>query len=262
MKHLQKYNEGLFTTKIPKEFIDKVVSNIRSRYADITVIRPDPTDRYYDRVIISIGVTGLGKVNLVYTILKSDNKRIKFLPNKIIDAVTKPQIDTTLYISKKSVGDIQTSYNNMMNLESNYIDYIEARVTSNINRALTLNKHKKSTEDFYEKVSMDDIKELLYDIIDLYPSYKLTRKDLGKRKGFFATFDITTTDKSKIFFSKKGEQMNIKPNDYFTNLMNMINDIYSKSMGIYKMHVSFELKTIGTSNNKSIDITFMSELIL
>jgi len=189
MKYL-KTNEGLFSKdEIPKKLIDDIKAVIETKYPT-EVSREGASDNntlgydkvVYDRVTFK-SKTQIGDVLTVLTLRRPGPSVVNdYSPSRF----SKKIILFEVYYDNKRYVDSDTKLNKWKDIEVisvlNNIDYVIERITKS-------RKSKKEVEDFYTKITVDEIKDLVADIYDILGEYEITRTTIkGSRKGFQLVF--------------------------------------------------------------------------
>ena len=244
MKYTKTY-EGFFRkSNIPQSLIDSVVGKLSSTF-EVKVERPKiKNDNVLDRVKISCK-TKIGQVDLVLSLqktkgmFKSNDLFVSCYYGKerfVSSQISMDEIDTkTGELKSLSGGErIESALYGYPGNISKFIEYT-------VNKVIKQNKAKKEFEDFYKKELIEEVKDLLLDLYDMLGEYKMEKKTVKGKKGFFIEFNNVPKE-----FIQAGE---FERNWYFESspkhmqLLNEIHNLYMRLKDGYGLILDYNLYT-------------------
>lgn len=266
MKYTKTY-EGFFRkSSIPQSLIDSVVGKLSGTF-EVKVEKPKiKNDNVLDRVKISCK-TKIGPVDLVISMRKTKgmfNSNDLFVScyygkeRFVSSQISMSEIDTkTGELKSLSGGErIESSLYGYPNNISKYIEYT-------VNKVIKQNKVKKEFEDFYKKELVEEVKDLLLDLYDMLGEYKIEKKTVKGRKGFYIEFENTPKELAHTIYGKRDHTTDYK-NIYYepsTKHMQLLNEIHNLYMRLkdgyglvldYNLHAGLKLVILQDETPKDI----------
>lgn len=182
MKYL-KTNEGLFSKdEIPKKLIDDIKSEIETKYSVEIVLDNSTSKNVFGKVTFRAN-TPIGIVDTHIT-LRRPSVRTE---TGFVDAsrFSRKYLSFRTYFGEQQYSDSDHRLSDWENIDINSvlhnIDYVVRRITDE-------NTAKKETEDFYSRISVDEIKDLAADLYDILGDYEITKTSVKGKKGFQLLF--------------------------------------------------------------------------
>lgn len=255
MKHLKLY-EGFFdkykirTPKfvkgdIPKELVESVVSNLSKKYK-VSVSKPELDDRtrLLDRVKITCQ-TDIGNIDLVITLLKTEGM---FRGNEL-NISTYFGKDRYVYI-KTSMGGVDIKTGELKTNDGSkpiekslygYPNSIFEYIKFTIDRVVKSNKARSDFQEFYTELTEDMI-DLLIDLYDMIGEYKLEKKTVRGRMGFFVKFTNVPSELSQVIHENYGNKyICFKPSKEHIDLLSEIQNLYIRLKDGYGLTLEYSL---------------------
>lgn len=235
MRHL-KTNEGFFSKdEIPKKLIDDIKNSIEAKYPVTIKKSPAEEERgIYDRVTFSTK-TPIGIIDTVITFLNESHRDKYKLPHKIL------KVD--VYYNKRSyvISDQKSKEWKSFDISSvlNNIDYIVGRINSE-------DKSRKEEKDFYDKISVDEIKDLCADLYDIIGEFRVNKTG---RKGFHVIFD--EVDGIPISNQSESSVPIYTPTDRFLEVMKELSSLNKRLNDGYNLIMKFTLVNNAPNNPMS-----------
>lgn len=144
-----------------------------------------------------------------------------------------------------------------------YPNNISKFIEYTVNKVIKQNKAKKEFEDFYKKELVEDLKDLLFDLYDMLGEYKMEKKTVRGKKGFYIEFKNTPKDLANRIYGNRKTDIDHKiiyyePTTEHIQLLNEINDLYMRlkeGYGLilnYNLHAGLKLVILQDETPKNI----------
>ena len=232
-----KTNEELFSkSEIPQKLLSDIVKSISDKY-EVKVSRgsKNKNDNIIDRISIKTK-TPIGVIDTIITLRKPFDVRSY---KKIRALFTESELQFSTYYNKTRYVDSDSKISEWKKIDADSvlhnIDYIIGRVQKE-------GENKKKVESFYDKISVDEMKDLVADLSDLIGEYKISKSTFsGGKSGFKLEFSVPNklnSDEIRIY----------KPNDKFLDIMKELNSLYNRLTNGYNLDMNFSL----SSNERDI----------
>lgn len=264
MRHIKKYNEGIFDffkEKVNKK--DLILNRLEEHFKFDNSIsdifkKSKPSykeDESFNIKYVKTTVKNLKseKFKVKITIEDTDDKNKLFLTIQIYgnSRVLDKEKTTTLSIYKKQnldslvnniIDKVESLENDFINEINEVLDRISARSTATIEAETKNKKIKEYIENFYNEFSIEDLKDILYDLNDLLDTPKIDKingifdMNIGYRIEWKITGEIPKNGKTdSINLEEISNYFN-----YFKECFTLIKELGDRVKSEFKLNTKYE----------------------
>lgn len=246
MKYI-KTNEELFSKPvIPQSFIDDMVKDISTKYktevikgGNLQWKKSSDYKKDLEKVTIRTKTT-IGNIDIVLTLYKGQDTMMmdKSFISKIKTSLSTPKIRYEIFYNGRRTGythitlkEAEKKDYNMLRTKMASLSSID-RLIDDVNRE---REERKKEEDFYDRITVDEVKDLIADLSDIIGEYEINKYNDWGKKGFIINFQI----KGDYLSSKSKSGILLKPTDEYLEIVKELNSLYKRLLDGYDLKMNF-----------------------